>query len=153
MKIYLDNCALGRLFDEDSQPRIRAEAAAMRNILRLVALGQAQWFSSTALEAEIAQNTNAVRRRSTQILLEGATRLLHSTPSIAARLAALQAVGFTHFDAQHLAFAEAAEADIFLTTDDRLIRKARRLVQASPGSGTRTLTVTNPVNWLRGNMR
>jgi predicted nucleic acid-binding protein len=35
-------------------------------------------------------------------------------------------LGFKFYDALHLAFAEAGGADIFLTTDDRLLRKAQQ---------------------------
>jgi predicted nucleic acid-binding protein len=35
-------------------------------------------------------------------------------------------LGFKLYDALHLAFAQSASVDIFLTTDDRLLRKARQ---------------------------
>lgn len=40
------------------------------------------------------------------------------------RASNLQNLGFQPFDALHIACAEAADVDIFLTTDDRLLRKA-----------------------------
>ncbi|NCQ83408.1 MAG: type II toxin-antitoxin system VapC family toxin [Microcystis aeruginosa W13-18] len=35
-----------------------------------------------------------------------------------------------YFDALHLAFAEAGGADVLLTTDDRLLRKAQQIRRA-----------------------
>jgi len=48
------------------------------------------------------------------------------TPAIETRAAELERLGFHAFDALHLACAEAAAADVFLTTDDRLLRAAKR---------------------------
>ncbi len=35
-------------------------------------------------------------------------------------------LSFKFHDALHLAFAEVGDADVFLTTDDRLLRKAKK---------------------------
>lgn len=51
-------------------------------------------------------------------------------------------LGFKLYDALHIAFAEAAEADILLTTDDRLLRKAQVYYDIL------TVGVNNPVSWL-----
>lgn len=45
-------------------------------------------------------------------------------------------------DALHLAFAEAGDADVFLTTDDRLLRKAKQY------KNTFKIEVENPTIWL-----
>lgn len=39
-KIYIDSCALNRLADDHSQPRVRREAEAMVGVLDLIAAGQ-----------------------------------------------------------------------------------------------------------------
>ena len=59
----------------------------------------------------------------------------------------LEVFGFKWFDALHLACAESSKVDIFLTTDDRLIRRANRI---------RTLLqvrVENPYIWLQEEIR
>lgn len=145
MKIYLDNCALGRLFDEQSQPRITAETAAVDHVLNLVVAGRFQWSASEALREEIKKNSDAVRRSDTMRLLTFATDVLTHTASTRDRTHALQQYGFRHFDAQHVAFAEVAQADALLTTDDRLIRLSARCTRLQ----ILTLEVLNPVNWLR----
>ena len=40
VRVYLDACCLNRLTDDQSQARIRDEAAAVENILRLVRDGE-----------------------------------------------------------------------------------------------------------------
>ncbi len=47
--------------------------------------------------------------------------------SLQRRTNELQVLGFSNYDAAHIASAERSQADIFLTTDDRLIKRARRL--------------------------
>jgi predicted nucleic acid-binding protein len=44
------------------------------------------------------------------------------------------------FDSLHLAAAESGGADVFLTTDDRLLRAAKQIEM--------NITVANPVTWL-----
>jgi len=55
----------------------------------------------------------------------------------------LESLGFKPFDALHLACAESGNADLFLTTDDRILRKA-----ASVSSQLR-IRVENPYTWLQ----
>ena len=55
----------------------------------------------------------------------------------------LEALGFKEYDALHIACAETGEADIFLTTDDAVIRRAKRL-----GSQLH-VRVKNPDTWLQ----
>jgi predicted nucleic acid-binding protein len=49
---------------------------------------------------------------------------------------------FDAYDAAHLACAEAGGADVFLTTDDRVVKVAHRK------KGLLNLRVDNPVQWL-----
>ncbi len=52
-------------------------------------------------------------------------------------------MGFIGFDAVHLACAEIGKADVFLTTDDRLLKIARqRAVELQ-------VRVENPLDWLK----
>jgi predicted nucleic acid-binding protein len=55
----------------------------------------------------------------------------------------LESLGFKRADALHLACAESINADIFLTTDDRLIKSAKRL------SSQLHVGVENPYQWLQ----
>jgi predicted nucleic acid-binding protein len=54
----------------------------------------------------------------------------------------LEALGFMDFDALHLACAERGGADVFLTTDDRLRRRAER------HQDQLRVRALNPVNWI-----
>jgi predicted nucleic acid-binding protein len=54
-----------------------------------------------------------------------------------------EAQGIAAFDALHLACAESASADMFLTTDNQLLRKSAALV------ADWDVRVENPLAWLR----
>jgi predicted nucleic acid-binding protein len=65
------------------------------------------------------------------------------TQNTAMRVRELEARGFKSFDAAHLACAEAGAADVFLTTDDRMFRNARRQ------PGVLYIRIVNPLVWLQ----
>ena len=56
----------------------------------------------------------------------------------------LETLGFKELDALHIACAESGDADIFLTTDDRLLGRAKR------NSSQLRVHVENPYVWLQG---
>ncbi|SPF39756.1 conserved hypothetical protein [Candidatus Sulfopaludibacter sp. SbA4] len=141
MRLYLDSCCLNRLTDDQSQARIRQEAEAVEAILGLVREGKATWVSSTVVEIEINRNPDADRRHEVAALLAFAEEVVVPRSRSAERAAFLQKLGFDPFDALHLACAEQGQADVFLTTDDDLIRRAGR---CSKELRTR---VGNPVSW------
>ena len=141
MRLYLDACCLNRLTDDQSQARIRNEAEAVETILRAVREGKATWVSSTALEIEVSRNPDTDRRHDVVALLAFANEVVVPRPRSAERAAFLQTLGFDPFDALHLACAEQGQADVFLTTDDDLTRRAGR------HSNELRTRVRNPVSW------
>ena len=58
------------------------------------------------------------------------------------RAKALTNRGFSSMDALHLACAESCGANVFLTTDDKLVRSASRLAEQL------NVVVENPLHWL-----
>lgn len=55
----------------------------------------------------------------------------------------LEVLSFGELDALHLACAESGSADVFLTTDDKLLRKAKR------DASQLHVHVENPYTWLQ----
>ena len=139
-RLYLDVCCLNRPFDDWSQQRVRLEGEAVLAILERCQQGTLQLINSTALVAEISRTANTERRQRLLAALSIATQNIQVTEGIVQRAATLGSLGFTAFDALHLACSEAAVVDSFLTTDDRLLRRAARTDLAIP--------VLNPVTWV-----
>lgn len=122
----MDCCCLNRPFDDTSHSIVRAESTAVRSIL--LAISEQHWIlvSGTVLRYEILQNPSEERRRRV-LSLEGlSTEWIALDPEIEARGRELHSSGIAATDALHLASAEKARVDIFLTTDYKLLRAANR---------------------------
>lgn len=91
---------------------------------------------------EIKQIPNLDRQSQVRILANMANQVIQLTEDIEAKATFLNAQGFSVYDALHIASAAAGNADVFLTTDDRLLRRAIRQ------SDILEVKVANPVQWL-----
>lgn len=140
--LYLDACCLNRPFDDQTSDRVRLEAEAILLILKRIETGEWQWVSSEALEFEITQTPDAERRARLILMLSGASHTVSIEEKEEKRAQELAGLGFRSFDALHLACAESGAADIFLTTDNRMIRQAAR-------ASTIFVRVENPLVWVK----
>jgi predicted nucleic acid-binding protein len=141
-RIYLDVCCLNRPFDDQHQDRIRLEAEAVLLILGRCEAGTWQWLSSVVVEEEINNTPSRERRSRVRNMLSGAQSTVALTDVAIARAQELKAIGFRTYDALHLACAEQATVDIFLTTDARVLRIATR------HTAHLKVRVANPLDWL-----
>ena len=66
-------------------------------------------------------------------------------PRCGNRAEELQGRGIKEFDSLHLAVAEVANIDVFLTTDDALLKATERI--------STNIIVDNPVTWFMGVLR
>lgn len=142
MKIYLDVCCLNRPFDDQEQERVRLEAEAVLMIMARLKNDQWQWLSSEVVEDEIRQAPDPKRRERLQKLTLYAQESFILTEDEVKRAVEFRKLGFGDMDALHLACAESGGVDVFLTTDDKLINRATRLVKQL------RVPVDNPLNWL-----
>jgi hypothetical protein len=99
-------------------------------------------ISSDALEFELQRIIKVEGREQIFAFLGVAKIFVETTDNIEGRAESLCKLGFTLYDALHLAFAEDSDATVFLTTDDRLLRKA---ISYADNIKVR---VSNPVTWL-----
>ena len=72
VRLYLDVCCLQQPFDDQTQPRIRLEAEAIKLILDRVEDGQFEWLTSEVVDYEIAQNPDAERALKAKLLADDA---------------------------------------------------------------------------------
>ena len=142
-KIYLDTCCLNRLFDPQIQVRIRQETEAVDTILVRVGAGHWYWIASSVLEFEIVQNPDLEQRSDLENILRFAHETVLMSTSEVARGEYLETLGFKYYDALHIACAESSSADILLTTDDRILRLAKR------HRAQLRVRVENPHTWLQ----
>jgi hypothetical protein len=125
MRVYLDLCCLKRPFDDQSHPRIQLENAAVLALLGAPA-DRVEFLRAPAHDLENNQNPLAVRAERVRQWLMAMRPVEAPYDALVARTAELMGLGFKNFDAFHLASAEGASADVFVTCDDRLLAAARR---------------------------
>ena len=126
MVLYLDTCCLKRPFDDQVQPRIRIETEAVLGLLAEDA-SRVTFVRSVAHDLENDQNPLVWRAERVRAWLTERPLAENETDALRVRTAELMADGLRGFDALHLACAEAADVDIFVTCDDRLLAAVKRL--------------------------
>ncbi|MBM4037714.1 MAG: type II toxin-antitoxin system VapC family toxin [Planctomycetes bacterium] len=142
-RVYLDVCCLNRPFDDQSQDRIRLEAEAVLAILKRLRAGEGHWLGSDVVLREVGQTPDPERRERVMLIAGDAHSRLAVGEAEGARARELQLLGFRAFDALHIACAESGRADVLLTTDDGLLRRASR------HKGVLRVRVVNPLLWAR----
>ena len=125
MRVYLDICAIQRPFDDQSQPRVRAEAEAVLSLLDLRKAGSVSLVTSGAHIVEIAKCPFPDRRAHVEDVMAVSDVYASGGPAVFQRAQAYQTRGVKRLDAIHLASAVEAGADFFCTTDDRLLKRGR----------------------------
>lgn len=142
VSVYLDVCCLQRPFDDLSQTRVRVEAEAVTLILSYVEENRISLVSSEAIDYEVNRISNTERANRTRIITRIASHYAVVDDVITLRTVEVIKLGFSALDALHISCAEAGKATVFLTTDDKLLKRAVRL------RNQLRVDVANPVTWL-----
>ncbi len=142
MRVYLDVSCLNRPDDDQQQARIRLETEAIAIIMERFEDGRWLHLASDMAIIEINATTDVKRRRRTLALLPEQSEIASLSNAIWSRAMKCQAMGFKPADAVHVAAAEAMQADVLLTCDDRMLKAgARNRTQLQ-------VNITNPISWL-----
>ncbi|HEV8603991.1 MAG TPA: PIN domain-containing protein [Tepidisphaeraceae bacterium] len=124
-RIYLDSSALGRPFDDQSQPRIFRETQALIVIIGAIHDKSIELVSSDILEYEKNLSPDAARRKWVESVLTMAQMKLAITDGIEQRGRELHNLGLKAIDALHAASAEAARVSSLISCDDRFAKRYR----------------------------
>ena len=139
MRVYLDNCCYNRPFDEQSQLKVRLETVTKLAVQLMMATGVVQYVWSKTLDYEISFNPFEKRRVAIKWWKAGATEYVETTEELVLRGEQIEAMGVKPKDALHLASAEKANCDFFLTTDRGILNKVKTLGQ---------MRILNPVQFI-----
>lgn len=142
MKIYLDVCCLNRPFDDQAQDRIHLEAEAILSILNNSRFAGWSIIGSDAIDFEISKIPDYDKRLMVHILSTVHEVHVKVDGGVEKRALELEKLGLKPLDALHVACAEKAKAEVLLTTDDNLLRKAvqnKRMLKVK---------IENPLHWV-----
>lgn len=137
----MDLSCFNRPFDDQTQERIQRETEALFGVLTRIAEAKDTLIWSWVMSFENDKHPIPERRDEIAQWEIRSELSVAVSESLERRARQLGQLGISALDAAHLAAAEAAGADIVLTCDDRMRRRAERLGLA--------LRVLNPVAYLQ----
>lgn len=140
MRLYLDLSCFNRPFDDQNQERIRLETEAVLAILKRIVERKDALLWSWVLSFENDKHPKPDRRDEIAVWERQSERSIAVSRGLEDRSRQFAQHGISPLDAAHLAAAEAGGAEVMLTCDDQMIRRAPRLGIA--------LRVLNPVAYL-----
>lgn len=140
MKVYLDNCMFNRPFDNQTNLRVRLETESKLFIQEKIKLGNLSLIWSYILDFENAQNPFAERQQAIAKWQYLANVDIDETATLLANAHFFVSSGIKPKDALHVACAIEAQADYFLSTDDKLLKKLATLNR---------ITAMNPVDFIK----
>lgn len=143
MKLYLDVCCLNRPFDDQTQDRIHLETEAILSILKHVEMGDWTLVSSSVVLYEVNNIPNSDKTHRILKLCDKASEIVKLDKQIYSFSKEFMKLGFKSYDALHLSCARKAGVNIFISTDDKLVKKACQ------NQETLNIKVDNPLHWLQ----
>jgi len=126
MKVYLDLCVYNRPFDDQGQERVALETGAFIYLLEKIEKGSHILIVSEALTYENNKSFNEQRKARIASYFRLAREFVGADFSDMERVNVLKKLGFPDIDAFHIALAEKARADYFVTCDDDIIKLYKR---------------------------
>jgi predicted nucleic acid-binding protein len=129
--IYLDTNVYNRPFDDQTQLRISLETLAFISILQMIETNQITLVTSTVLVLENDYNPFPVRQQWVNYCLNYTKHHQTVNDNIRHRAKQLESKALKSRDALHLACAEVAACDYFLTCDDLLIKRYKGTLQVN----------------------
>ena len=139
MRVYLDNCCYNRPFDPQTDLRIHLETVAKVRVQTLMKSGAVEYVWSDALDYELGQSPNFQEPDMIAPWKNNAVEMVPVDDALICRGEEIERYGLKAMDAIHVACAEAASCDWFLTTDRGITKKLHAI------GGMR---IANPVDFV-----
>ena len=122
--VYLDNCCFNRPYDDQSQVRINLETQAKLYIQKLIVDKKIELVYSYMSRYENFQNPFKIRKDTIANFFKNASVYVSEDNAdiIQTKASEIMKTGIKSKDAIHIACAIFGKADIFLSTDIRLLK-------------------------------
>jgi predicted nucleic acid-binding protein len=147
MRLYLDSCCYNRPYDDQAQEKIHMEGEAVLAIIGKSKQIDDEIIGSSALDLEIERINDIEKKVKVKYFYDQTitTKVSYST-AIFKRVQELsEQTGIRTLDRFHLAFAENANVDILLTTDNKFEKAVSKL--------NLKLKVINPLKYFMEDMQ
>ena len=142
MKIYFDSCCFSRPFDDVNQSRVSDEGEAITAIIKIIKIRGYILLGSEISSIEISEMTDIEKKNNSLMMYSYVDHEIMLNNQIMYRAQSIQnQSSIKQLDSIHLASAEYGGADIFITTDDRLVRRYAKIAFR--------MRVLNPVSYLQ----
>ena len=140
MKIYLDNCCFNRPYDDLSSETVRLEAEAKILIQSLLLNNAIELVWSFILSIENDENPNEDIKNEISEWKKRATIYIPPSDSTEMLAQKIFNIGIKQKDAVHISCAIEAKSMYFITTDRKLINKARNNINE--------IEIINPIDFI-----
>jgi predicted nucleic acid-binding protein len=137
MRVYLDNCALNRPFDDQSSDRIKAESEAVATILENIRSHSVELVWSSAIDYENGRSPVTERREAVSQWRSYSLIEITAGENVEHLAHSLLELGIDKLDAIHIASSITGSADYFVTTDDRILKRGGKIGE---------INIVNPVD-------
>ena len=139
IKIYLDNCAYNRPFDDQSQIRIALETDAKRYIQQLIVEKKVDLVHSFINRFENSKNKRLLNKNSINDFFKNASLYIShiNASNIEKRAIKIMEANIKTRDAYHIACAIEGRCSYFITTDKQLLKYNQQ-----------EIIICNPVQFL-----
>jgi len=124
IKVYFDNCAYNRPFDDQSQIKIALETEAKKHIQQLIVEKDIDLAYSYINRLENDDNPFATRKNSINDFFKNAVFYIDAShaETVEEKAAVIMQAGIKPRDALHIACAIESDCGYFVTTDKPLLR-------------------------------
>jgi len=140
MRVYLDNCCYNRPFDDQGQLKIRLETEAKMEVQRQMREGEVEYVWSEMLDSEVLDSPFSDLQARILRWRVDAAEYVDSDEELLVRAEEIMEYGVKSSDAIHLAAAERAGCDWFLTVD-------RGILSKRPDLGS--VRIASPLDYVR----
>lgn len=141
MRIYLDNCCYGRVFDDQKQDKIHSETCAIIKIQDKVVSNEIEFATSFILHYENSNKPDGEQKNKIDEFYRANRKIyigIESVEKLKILTEKIIASGIKEKDAYHVASAILAECDFFITVDERLLKYK-----------SNEITLINPIEFVK----
>ncbi len=136
IRVYLDNCAYNRPYDDQSQPKIELETQAKLKIQRMIKAHQIELASSYMSLYECGENPDTSKAELITKFINHQSSVfvsLRNQAAIEEKAREIMETGIKFKDACHIASAIMAKADYLISTDIRMLKyKTNEIILLNP---------------------